>query len=522
MKTLGLDLLDGYGMTETAPIITFTRPGQLVPGSVGKAMPSVEVKFVGGELCAKGPNVMQGYYNNPEATAEVIDTEGFIHTGDLGYADQEGHIFLTGRTKEIIVLSNGKNINPSEIEYKIEQHADMVKEVGVCQDGDKLCAIIVPNELWARSLTDEQQEKELKQQVVEPYNQSTESYKRVLEVFVYHGDLPRTRMEKLQRFRLHELLKSGTHAAPRRQDYVEPTFEEYRLIKQYIEEEKHVAVRPFDSLDTDLALDSLDKVGLQSFVELTFGLKLTAERLATFRDVQQLAEYVSDYKTRIEVEKTDWPSILKADTSHIRLPGTWWTAGVLVGLAKWLSRMYFGLEGRGMENIPKEGPFIVAPNHQSYFDGMFVAAFMPRRLILNSYFYAKQDHVQGAFARMMADHNNVIVLDLNNLKESIQTLGEAIKRGKNVIVFPEGTRTRTGSLGQFKKMFGILAMELGVPVVPVCIKGAYKAMPKGQHYPIRTKVTVEYLPVVEPAGLTYDELSEKVRTEIAHCLNEKM
>ena len=175
-----------------------------------------------------------------------------------------------------------------------------------------------------------------------------------------------------------------------------------------------------------------------------------------------------------------------------------------------------------MENIPKEGPFIVAPNHQSYFDGMFVAAFMPRRLILNSYFYAKQDHVQGAFARMMADHNNVIVLDLNNLKESIQTLGEAIKRGKNVIVFPEGTRTRTGSLGQFKKMFGILAMELGVPVVPVCIKGAYKAMPKGQHYPIRTKVTVEYLPVVEPAGLTYDELSEKVRTEIAHCLNEKM
>ena len=522
MKTLGLDLLDGYGMTETAPIISFTRPGQLVPGSVGKAMPSVQVKFVEGELCAKGPNVMQGYYNNPEATAEVIDGDGFIHTGDLGHTDAEGHIFLTGRKKEIIVLSNGKNIDPTEIEYGLEQHGrQVVKEVGVTQDGDKLCAIIVPDELWARQRTDEQQELELKQLVVEPYNQATESYKRVLEVFVYHGDLPRTRMEKLQRYKLPALLQTGQHTAQRQQDYVEPTFEEYRLVKQYIEEENRVAVRPTDSLDTDLALDSLDKVGLQSFIELTFGLKLTSEKLAAFRTVQQLAEYVSDYKTRIEVEKTDWAAILREDSSHIQLPKTWWTAGFLVKLAKRLSQMYFGLEGRGMENIPETGPFIVAPNHQSYFDGMFVTAFMPRRLVLDSYFYAKQDHVKNGFARMMADHNNVVVLDLNNLKESIQTLGEALKRGKNVIVFPEGTRTRTGELGQFKKMFGILAKELNVPVVPVCIKGAYEAMPKGQHYPSPAKVTVEYLPAVSPEDMTYGELSEKVRGEISDCLKEK-
>jgi len=520
MKTLGLDLLDGYGMTETAPIISFTRPGQLVPGSVGKAMPSVQVKFVEGELCAKGPNVMQGYYNNPEATAEVIDADGFIHTGDLGYVDDEGHIFLTGRTKEIIVLSNGKNINPGEIEYKLEQHAGLVKEVGVTQDGDKLCAIIVPDELWARQRTDEQQEAELKQLVVEPYNQETESYKRVLEVFVYHGDLPRTRMEKLQRYKLPALLQTGAHTARQPQDYVEPTFEEYRLVKQYIEEEKRVAVKPTDCLDTDLALDSLDKVGLQSFIELTFGLKLTAEKLATFRTVLQLAEYVSDYKTRIEVEKTDWAAILHEDTSNVQLPKTWWTAGVIVKLAKWLSQMYFRLEGRGMENIPARGPFVIAPNHQSYFDGMFVTAFMPKRLVLNSYFYAKQDHVRTWFAKMMARHNNVVVVDLNNLKESIQTLGEALKRDKNVIVFPEGTRTRTGELGQFKKMFAILCKELNVPIVPVVIRGAYEAMPKGQHYPSRAKVTVEYLPAVSPEGMTYEELSDKVRNDIAAVLHE--
>lgn len=520
MKALGLDLLDGYGMTEMAPMISFTRPGELLPGSVGKALPCVQLKFVDGELCAKGPNLMQGYYHRPEETAEVVDQDGFIHTGDLGHVDAEGHVFITGRTKEIIVLSNGKNINPAEIEYKLEDYADKVKEVGVCQHGDKLCAIIVPDELWARGKTDEQQEEELKRTVIEPYNQSTESYKRVLELFVFHGDLPRTRMEKLQRYKLPQLLLSGSHAAPKQENYVEPTFEEYRLIKQYIEDEKRVAVKPTDNLDTDLALDSLNKVGLQSFVELTFGLKLTAERVATFRNVLELAEYVSDYKTRIEVEKTDWAAILHAETSHIKLPETWWTAGVIVKLAKKLSQWYFGLEGKGMENIPQTGPFIVAPNHQSYLDGMFLTAFMPKRQVLNSYFYAKQDHVRHWFTRMMADHNNVVVVDLNNLKESIQTLGEALKRGKNVIVFPEGTRTRTGELGQFKKMFSILSKELDVPILPVVIKGAFEAMPKGQHHLNRTKVTVEYLPVVRPAEFPdYDALSDKVRNEIAAVLH---
>lgn len=519
MKTLGLDLLDGYGMTEMSPMISFTRPGELVPGSVGKAMPSVQVKYVNGELCAKGPNLMMGYYNRPEETADVIDAEGYIHTGDVAHADEEGHIFITGRTKEIIVLSNGKNINPVEIEYKIEGYEDMVKEVGVCQDGDRLCAVIVPNELWARDKSDEEMETTLKREVIEPYNQSTESYKRVLSLYIYRGELPRTRMEKLQRYKLTELLKSGSHAAPKKEDEVEPTFEEYRIIKHYIEEEKKVAVKYSYSLDTDLALDSLDIVGLQAFIELTFGLKVTAERISTFKTVGQLAEYVCDYKTRVEVDKIDWSAILKADTSSAVLPKTWVTANMIVGTARVLSKMYFSLEGKGMEHIP-ESPFIMAPNHQSYFDGMFVTAFMNSEQVRNSFFYAKQDHVKSRFATFMASHNNVIVLDLNNLKESIQTLGEVLKQGKNVIVFPEGTRTRTGKLGSFKKMFAILSKELNVPIVPVAINGAYEAMPKGSKTPKKTKVTVEYLkPILPLEEDTYDSLSEQVRNEIAAVLH---
>lgn len=518
MKTLGLDLLDGYGMTETAPVISFTRPDDLVPGSVGKAMPSVEVKLVDGELCAKGPNVMQGYYNRPEETAEVIDADGFIHTGDLATIREDGRIFITGRTKEIIVLSNGKNVNPTEIEQKLERHEDKVKEAGVCPDGDKLCAIIVPDEQWAKGKSDEELEQTLKREVVEPYNSGTESYKRVLSVRVVHGELPRTRMEKLQRYKLPELLSSSAPETRHKTSDDTPASEEYRIIKQYIEEEKRVEVHPSDNLETDLALDSLDKVGLQSFIEQTFGITLTAERLSLFRDVRELAAFVGETKTRVEVEKADWATLLHEDTSNVELPRAGGLTHVLASLGHGLSRAYFHLKGSGMENLPEDGPFILAPNHQCYFDGIFVISFLSRKLLSGTYFFAKRDHVRNRFAQFMARHNNVIVIDDKNLKESIQTLGEVLKRGGRVIIFPEGTRTTTGALSPFKKMFAILSRELNVPIVPVAISGAYKAMPKGRHLPKRVPVDVTFLPPVFPLEKTYDILCDEVMNKIEDAL----
>lgn len=527
MKTLGLDLLDGYGMTETAPVISFTRPGDLVPGSVGKAMPSVEVKLVNDELCVKGPNVMQGYYNRPDETAAVMDDDGFLHTGDLARITPDGRIFITGRTKEIIVLSNGKNVNPVDIEQHLEQRADRVKEAGVTADGDRLCAIIVPDELWAQGKTDDELERALKREVIEPYNSQTEPYKRVLAVRLFHGELPRTRMEKLQRYKLAALLAAETPKAA-----VYPAddasnanddcqLEEYDLIRHYIEEEKRVTVHPADHLETDLALDSLDKVGLQSYVEQTFGMRLPSERLAAFSSVQQLAEYVSECKTRMEAEHTaDWASMLGEDSSHVRLPRSGWGMRTIVAAGRRLSRSYFGLEALGTDNLPAEGPFIIAPNHQSYLDGLFVAACLPREAVNNTFFFAKRDHVRTHFARWMARHNGVIVVDLHTHRESILTLGEALKQRRNVVIFPEGTRTVTGSLGAFKRMFAILASELHVPIVPVVIKGAYAAIPKGRHIPLRRKVTVEFLPPVHPDGKMYDALSDEVRNGILMKIEE--
>lgn len=520
LKTLGLRVLEGYGMSEAAPLITFTRPDDIIPGCVGLPMPGIEVKFINGELCAKGPNIMKGYYNRPQETAETIDADGFLHSGDLGYFDDHGRVYITGRSKEIIVLSNGKNITPSEIEYKLEQYHDYVKEAGVVQDGDMLRAIIVPQHDWAVNLSDEAVEEALKREVLEPYNMTVAPYKKLMSLFVYRGDLPRTKLDKLQRFKLPSLILAGAHSAPKEEDktIIEPSFPEYQVIKQYISTEKHCVVRPTDHIETDLALDSLDKVGLQGFLESTFGMEMAADQLTKFKNITEMAEYVADYKTRIEVEKTDWHSILHEETKSLTLPSSWPDSVLIARAALLIGKLYFRIKTIGKENVPQKGPFILASNHQSYLDGLFAMQSLPAKTILNTYFYAKEAHVHRGYVAWMAAHHNVIVMEPSNLKKSIQKMGEAIKQGKNIIIFPEGTRTRDGLVGDFKKMFAILSKELNVPIVPVCIKGAYEAMPKHTKIPRPHKVIVEYLPAILPGEMSYEEICAMVRTEIANRL----
>ncbi len=148
-KTLGFEILEGFGMTETAPMITFTRPGKILPGVPGHLLPGIKIRFEEGEIVVAGDNVMQGYYNKPEDTAQVLK-DGWLYTGDLGYLDDNGYLHITGRKKEIIVLPNGKNINPEEVERTVLKHSEFVKEVGVFLKEGILQAIILPDFRKAR------------------------------------------------------------------------------------------------------------------------------------------------------------------------------------------------------------------------------------------------------------------------------------------------------------------------------------------------------------------------------------
>jgi long-chain acyl-CoA synthetase len=223
---LGFDILEGFGMTEAAPMITFPRPGRVKIGSTGEALPSLEVEIRKGEIVAKGPSIMKGYYNRPEETAEVLK-DGWLHSGDLGHFDEEGFLYITGRIKEIIVLPNGKNINPVEVEMKLDGFSPAIKEAGVFMQNDMLHAVIFPNLNYLVENGVEDFIQYFRDEIITPFNAEISSYKRIMQFTLVKSELPRTRLSKLQRFKLVEMLEQKESKKDKSD---EPETTEYRAI----------------------------------------------------------------------------------------------------------------------------------------------------------------------------------------------------------------------------------------------------------------------------------------------------
>lgn len=508
-QVLGFEVLEGYGMTEAAPMITFTRPGRVKIGSPGELMRDTQVRIDEGEILASGPNIMKGYYNRPEETAEVIQ-DGWLYTGDLGYFDKDGFLFITGRKKEIIILSNGKNVNPTEIEYKLLE-SPLVKDCGVFFRDDMLQVIVIPDPEHVSGGISQETEAILRREVIEPFNGSVSPYKKVMRFYLTDKELPRTRLGKLQRFRLSDM------AVEQHDDnnHEFPESAEFKMIAAFLESEKGRKVRPHHHLEMDLGMDSLDKVGFQAWLQQNFGVSIEPSAMTNFGDVLKLSEYVAENKTRIEDARINWADIIR-EKVNLKLPGNWAAGRWLMYSFRIFFHLIFRYRVTGKENIP-EGPFILAPNHQSSFDGMFVAAYLTNQQMKRTYFYAKEKHLRKRWLKFLASRNNIIIVDLNkDLKESIQKMAEVLKQNRSLIIFPEGTRTITGELGEFKKTFAILASELNIPIVPVAITGAFKALPKGSRFPrLWTKVKIGFLKPVHPEGHTYETLTDAVKEEIS-------
>ncbi len=511
-KALGFEMLEGYGMTEAAPMITFTRPGRWTVGSAGELMPGVEVEIRDGEICARGRNIMKGYYNKPEETEETLK-DGWLYTGDLGYIDEKGFIHITGRSKELIVLSNGKNITPDEIEKKIKLESDLAAEVAVFSRNDALCAAIYPDfkKLHEKGIL--HIEEKLKWDVIDKYNKNAAPYKKITKLYICKEELPKTRLGKIQRYKIAGMIDNLTPGSRKKKD--EPQFEEYIIIRDFLQEQKKSVINPDDHLELDLGLDSLDKVNLQVFLESTFGVNLQDDVLVHHSTVERLSHFMKEKKNKISIETVKWAEILK-EKIELKLPKSWFTQNLFKNISKVFFKLYFRLKGEGLENIP-EGPFILAPNHQSFFDGLFVSVYLKNKIFKNTYFYAKEKHVRNPLLKAIANTNNVIVMDINkDLKESLQKLAVVLRQKKNIIIFPEGTRSQTGRLGEFKKAFAILSRELNVPIVPVSIKGAFNALPKGSIFPRPwKKINVKFHKPVYPEGHDYDSLTELVYKQLS-------
>jgi len=515
LKILGFEVLEGYGMTEAAPMITFTRPGEVVIGSAGKPMSCNQVKSLDGEIVAKGRNIMQGYYNQPAETAETIQ-DGWLHTGDLGYLDEQDNIHITGRKKEIIVLSSGKNISPVEIEHKLMSMSDAIAEVGVYLHNNLLQVVIYPDFSYLRRLQVSNHDEYFRELVIGPYNQAVTPYKKLMKVHILGEELPKTRLGKLKRFMLHTLEEINQY---KHQNTAVPEYEEYSAISDFLAQQVNKDVYASDHLELDLGLDSLDRVSFQTFLNATFGVKVNEEILNQYPTVEKISAYIKEKKQHIKISVVEWAEILKEQV-ELKLPDNWVLHNPIKNLVSGILRLYFKLSAKGLENIPK-APFILAPNHQSFLDGLFIASFLNNQVNKETYFFAKAKHVKKGWLKFLANRNNIIVVNVDeDLKASIQKLSAVLKSGKNIIIFPEGTRTKTGALGSFKKTFAILSRELNIPIVPVAINGAYAALPSGSVVPKPFQdIQLNFLPPLWPEQESYENISQQVREAVDSALD---
>jgi long-chain acyl-CoA synthetase len=516
LETLGFNMLEGYGMSEAAPMITFPRPSHYRVGACGQALPGCEVQIRDGEIVARGPNVMQGYYNRPDETAAIL-RDGWLYTGDLGRLDDEGFLYVTGRKKEIIILPNGKNVNPVELEEKIAESVPGVEEVAVFMQGSTLRAMVRPSEHAFATAPAVELEQRLQRQLDEHYNAQAAPYKRIARIHVIRQELPRTRMGKLRRFQLAELISHNaetSHQAERPE--ADPDSGTYRKLKSCLSTIVESTIHADDRLEADLGVDSLGRISLQVYIQEAFGIELDEKTFASAPTLRLLTELVDAQKTKDETGEINWQHILHSTTPQA-LPECGILHTLIVGFAKLLVRCWFRLRLEGAENIP-DTPVIIAANHQSYFDGLFITSALSLKRMRNTFFYAKKKHVNNTFLRYLARHNNVIVVDVNSqLKQSVQKLAAVLRNGGNLIIFPEGTRTRTGETGTFRPTFAILSAELDVPVLPVAIDGAFDAMPAGKLLPrFRRPIRVKFLPPLTTDDRDYKQLAGYARQVITN------
>ena len=507
-ETLGIYVQEGYGLTETSPVIAVnTREGRKI-GTVGKKLDNIEAKIVDEELWVKGPIVMKGYYNKPEKTAEVITEDGWFKTGDLASIDDEGYITIRGRRNSMIVLSNGKNIDPEKLENKvIEKSKRLIKELGVFGHNDKLVAIIVPDLLECRKqgITNI---KAYVKNIVEDYNLTVHNYEKILDYKLYEEELPKTRVGKLRRFMLPELyLKTNV----KKKKVEEPDNEVYKLLKDYIKKLKGIEAQPEENLELEIGMDSLDIVEFFAYVENSFGIQLDEEKFSEISNLKSLSEYINEKATKIESGEVDWKKIIDA-APPVEEKNRWATR-VLRPLFDLTIKLYFRLKRVNRDKL-SDKPQIFVSNHQSFIDSLVLGSLLPAGILYNTVFLAIDWYFKKGILKLLVSHGNVVLIDINkNIRKSVEEIAANVKAGKNVLIFPEGARTKDGKVAEFKKVFAIIAKELDVDVQCLGIKGAFEAYSRYMKFPKPKKIEVAVLEKFKPEG-TYDEIVEKARNII--------
>lgn len=505
-ETLGIYSLEGYGLTETSPVIAVNSKKERKIGTIGKKLYNIDVKIENEELWVKGPIVMKGYYNKPEKTAEVMTEDGWFKTGDLAKIDEEGYITIIGRRNSMIVLSNGKNIDPETLENRLIAKSDkLIKEAGIFNHQNKLAAIIIPDLLECRKRNINNVKTYIKN-IVEDYNLSAHNYEKVLDYKVFEEELPKTRVGKLRRFMLPNLYEQNV---VKKAKVVEPDNEVYKILKEYVKKAKGIEPQPEENLELEIGMDSLDIVEFFAYIENNFGLQLDEEKFAEMPNLKLLSEYINEKAVKIENNEINWKQIIE-EAKPIKDDKNRWITKFLKVFLDVIIKIYFRIQRNGREKLDPK-PKIYVSNHQSFIDPLILGSLLPKSILYNTIFLAIDWYFKKFPLKLLVSNGNVILIDINkNIRKSVEEIVGYLKSGKNVLIFPEGARTKDGKVAEFKKVFAIISKELGVDVQCLGIKGGFEAYSRYMKFPKPKKIKVAVLDTIKPEG-SYEEIAEKAK-----------
>jgi long-chain acyl-CoA synthetase len=499
---LGLHLAEGYGLTEAAPVLTVAqgRPGAR-PGNVGRPIPGVELSIHAaddqgvGEVLARGPNVMSGYFGNDEATAAVLDDDGWLHTGDLGRLDAEGRLILVGRAKDVVVTASGENIHLDDVEERVGTISG-VREyslVGLPLDrgGERLGMLAVPD-------VDDQASNGERRAAFSAARASIRAALLPLPVgfrpTVIHlvdADLPRTATRKVKRTDVKRILKRIEDAASATAqngepggDVAEPVRRAVALVAGVGLDSVSAGTRPAE----DLKFDSLMYVELSAALESLPGGGPAVTALAECATVGDMSSLAGQPPAPVPVSP-------KTPPERVTVPGP--LVGPLKQVLTEAQRRIYGslldVTVTGRAHIPQNRPTIVVSNHTSHLDMGLVKYALGEYgreivgLAASDYFFEGNKWKVAYFTQLT---QLAPVSRDKGFRHSLRQAVAVVERGHVVLMFPEGTRRVDGTLGEFKPLVGKLALETGVDVLPLHLGGTYDILPKGGVVPKGRRVRV--------------------------------
>ncbi len=468
-QALGINILQGYGLTETSPVVSVTPPPFKKITSVGKVVPGVKVKIAkDDEILVKGPIVFKGYWKDSQKTKKAFE-DGWFKTGDMGYLDKEGFLYIKGRKKFMILTAAGQNVYPEDIEFELN------KEKGIMDS----CVVGLPKrgkiEIHAVLLGKIKRA----EKIIDRANKRLASFQQIQSWSTWpFSDFPRTITKKVKRLEVLEYLtqkivpeeiKLAKKEAP-------PLIE----ILSTVTDTDPSLISSKTRVVKDLKLDSLMRIELVAQIEEQFGVEIDEEKITPKTKVKDLEELIKEKpKRKIKHKIFSWQ--LHPLTKRIRK--------VLQKIFLFpLLRIFSQTKTEGIENL--EGlttPVIFMANHISSLDGLSVVRALPSKFRDNIALAAASDVLYEKYRRFL----KIVVFLLNaypfprisQMKSGFEHTGELLDKNWSILFFPEGRQSPTGKMLPLKEGAGALAVEMQAPVVPIKIYGTDQILPYAGRFP---------------------------------------